>query len=177
MRLTLVILAAFLLPACASVEMHTGKRPAKGTVKTVLLGNFEQRTLAYDPYVAANFRDALAFELFQRGYAVVIPREKALKKLSPADDQGVASVKEESFKSETAHPRFDLRVDGVLWESRWGDTLKTRTGAVVTVAMSLPDGTKIAEARYVTADPLSDPSSVRKITRGLAGKIYRSFGN
>jgi len=177
-RIPLIVLAAaLLLPACASVEMHLGKAPAKGSVRTILLGNFEQRTTGFDPYMAANFRDAFAFELFTRGYTVILHIEKPSKNLTSADGQQIPPVKEDIYKPETAHPGYDLRIDGALCESHWGDTLKSRTGAVVTVVMSLPDGTKIAGARYFTADPLSAPSSLKKIAAGLAEKMYRSFGN
>ncbi len=173
-----VITVLFLLLSCTTVDVHIKKRPPGKTIRTILLDRFEQRTLGYDPYVAANFRDALAFELFKRGYTVVAPPETLEKRESASgrnDGADGAPEKTDTVKL-VRQPLYDLRIGGVLSESRWGDTVRSRTGVVITVTLILPDGVKLGEARCGTSQTLSDPSSLRTVARALAEKIARSVG-
>ena len=70
MRELTPILLIVLLVSCPRVDVFIKENKIPTKPDKILIGYFEKRNLSFDPFIAKNFRDALRFDLFKRGYKV-----------------------------------------------------------------------------------------------------------
>ena len=167
-----LILLTLILISCSTVEIHFNGSPGITRPCRVCIGHFEKRTFDFNPFIVSNFRDALRYEFFCRGYTVSqVPDGPAPESGNAPWDLGQPAITEACSGNSA-----DLFIQGSVFEAQIGDGIENETTTAVTIGLYNKSGKKIGEARAVTSDTLTDIRTVRAISAGLVENIHDELG-
>lgn len=163
---TIMIIAALMLCSCATVDIAVRDASRGSAPNSVLIGFFESRVLDFNPYTAKNFRDFLAYEFFARGYTVIMADsiEKGEESRTIAGDERAA----DHVRKQPA----DLFVQGIIFESRYGDAIEDTTSTSITVHLYDKSGSRIGTARCISSDSLNAAGNVRSLSKKIVSSIH-----
>lgn len=168
MKYFTIIIACILFSSCVAIDI-TVRDDVRGTAPhNILLGNFENRVLDYNPFIVRNFRDSLAYELFTRGYTVrhLPPPDQAKDHYPHIQMEGTA-IQEVAQKLGA-----DLVIQGTIFEARYGDAVEDRTSTAITLNLYNKNGALVGTARCITADTLTDADTVRTLSEKLVKAVH-----
>jgi len=170
-HLSLILLSLVLL-SCSTVEIHFNGSPGINRPCRVCIAHFEKRTFDFNPFVVSNFRDALRYEFFRRGYTVTqLPTGSGTGRGDASWDLGSQAVMEACSGNSA-----ELFIQGSVFEAQIGDGIENETTTAVTIGLYNKSGKKIGEARAVTSETLTDIRTVRALSAGLVDKIHDELG-
>jgi hypothetical protein len=161
-------LVIIFLVSCYSIDICIQKEAISKKPDKILIGHFEKRILEFDPFIEKNFRDALRFDLFKRGYRVDL--------LSPVTDESEKGVEAYNLSSQriseyNRRHSSGLFIQGVISERSYGDAMETETSTLVLLLLYNSEGKKIGEARYIAPDTLASAETILKVSSTLVGKL------
>lgn len=151
---TLKLFTLMLLLSCASAEITVKDELKKGSIKTIIIGQIENRLLGCNPFVVKNFCDALLFEFVRHGYNTKLinyNEEKASEILSIYDG--------------------DIFIAGSIYEGRFGDAIEDRTSAIIQLTLYAKSGNTVGTCRIISDETLSNA----RTTQILASKLMRAI--
>ncbi|HOP63469.1 MAG TPA: hypothetical protein PK358_07965 [Spirochaetota bacterium] len=155
------LLALLLFTGCAEFDLHIRKGAAPVKASKILIGNFEFRNMSFDPYVAPEFREALKFEFFKRGFdAELIPEGEELS----TTGNGKLKALAEKYSG-------DIIICGVISQRETGFLTDREIRSSVSFLVFSGAGEQIGEGYYY-ADVAASDEYVR---RGAAGKFVKQF--
>ncbi len=126
------------LSGCADFNLHV-KDEARGSKPSVILiGQFEIRNMNYDPYIAEEFRDAVKFEFFKKGYNSV-----SLKR----SEVPVLNESEWAVKT-CADNNGDILITGVISQRDSGFLADRKTDTLITFTIFGKTGIVIGKGFY-----------------------------
>ncbi len=156
------------LVSCSRIDLciQHGSIPKKPD--RILIGYFEKRILEFDPFIEKNFRDALRFDLFKRGYRVEL--------LSPVIDGskkgiGPYNLSSQMISEYNRRHSSDLFIQGIISERSYGDAMETETSTLVLLLMYNSEGIRIGEARYITSNTLASAETILRVSSSLVGRL------
>lgn len=163
----LTILPALMLlsSGCARFELHV-KKEASGTKPSVILiGPFDMRNMNYDPYVADEFRDALKFEFFRRGYnSITVP----VSSQTP--------VKESEWASKTCTDNSgDIIIKGVISQRESGVLADRETDTLISFTIFRKDGFILGEGFYHDKKSAGEESLRRDAADAITAELMKKF--
>jgi hypothetical protein len=163
------------LVSCSRIDLciHQGgisKKPDK-----ILIGYFEKRILEFDPYIEKNFRDALRFDLFKRGYRT----ELLSLPVTDKSEKGISAYNLSSQKISEFNLRHssDLFIQGIISERSYGDAIETKTSTLVLLFLYNSEGKRIGEARYIASDTLASAETILRVSSTLVGRLDSVLSN
>ncbi len=174
MKALLLLLPIMALSCFSSVDIHVKNNTYIPRPNKMLIGYFEKRNLSFNPFISKDFRDALQFEFFKRGFAIelLVMEKPSPQNEHPEEPTGLEAVE---IKKYLGKQSADLFIQGTLSERTFGDALKTETSCFVLISLHTSDGEKVCEARYMTSDTLANSEIVVKIASTMAEKISARF--
>jgi hypothetical protein len=151
---------------CAGFDLHV-KEEAHGTGPAViLLGNFEVRNMNYDPFVAEEFRDALKYEFFRKGYRAVPLNTKVSS--SAADAQWAGKT--------CAENGGDILIRGFISQRETGFLTDRETKTLISFTVFRKDGEVIAEGFYNDNRAAGEDSLRRDAASKLVSELMKKLG-
>lgn len=150
-KITAVLTILILLTGCSSFDLNIRNNGAPIKATKILIGNFEFRNLSYDPYVSAEYREALRYEFFRRGINVLIIPES---EDSPKGDSATASAVAGEYSG-------DILIRGVITQRESGFLSDREIASSVNILVYAADGQQIGESYFYTEEPASDESVKR----------------
>jgi hypothetical protein len=167
-----LVLLCVIIVSCSSVEIHFNGSPGITRPCRVCIGHFEKRTFDFNPFVVSNFRDALRYEFFRRGYAVSqLPADAAGERGNAPWDLGAPAITEACSGNSA-----DIFIQGSVFEAQIGDGIENETTTAVNIGLYNKSGKKIGEARAITSDTLTDVRTVRAISASIVDNIHDELG-
>jgi hypothetical protein len=155
----IIIIVSMLLGAagCADFELYI-KKEARGVKPSVIIiGQFDIRNMDYDPYISEEFRDALKFEFFRRGYnSVLIPRGD------------IVPVKESEWAAKICSTNSgDILIKGVISQRESGFLANREVETLLSFTVYGKDGAVLGEGFYHDNDSAGNES----LRRGAADRF------
>jgi len=161
----------FLLLACTHIDIFIQDGTLSAKPKRILIGSFEKRNLEFAPFISKNFRDALVFEFFKRGYRA------DLLVITEGNNTDISTLKLQ--KSQIAElirkNASDLFIQGVLSERSCGDSIETETSTLITLQLYNRNGDKIGQGRYLSSETLSSAVTMINIASTIVDKLDSRF--
>jgi hypothetical protein len=160
-----VMLAAVVYASsgCADFNLHV-KDEARGLKPAVILiGQFEIRNMNYDPFVAEEFRDAVKFDFFKKGYNSV-----SLKKT----DTPVLNETEWAAKT-CAENNGDILITGVISQRESGFLADRKTDTLITFTIFGRTGAVIGKGFYHVDKSAGDEPVRRDAAEKFASSLLK----
>jgi len=160
------ILLSFLF-ACTHIDIFIQDGRLSTKPKRILIGSFEKRSLEFVPFISNNFRDALGFEFFKRGYRV------DLLVITEDNTTGIGTFKLEKAQITELNLKHssDLFIQGALSERSYVDSIETETSTLITLQLYNRNGDKIGEGRYISSETLSNAMTITNIASIIVDKL------
>ena len=160
-RKIIIVCILLLITGCAEFDLYIkkGKTPAK--VSKVLIGSFEFRNMAYDPYVSNEYREALKFEFFKREVDAVL--------ISENGDSSQELT--EKIPGIAAKYKGDIFIRGIITQRETGFLTDREIHSSVNFIIYSSEGKQIGESYYYTVEPAADES----VKRAASGKFVKEF--
>ncbi len=150
-KITAFLTAIVLLTGCASFDLNIRNNGTAVKITKILIGNFEFRNLSYDPYISAEYREALRYEFFKRGVnTLIIPDAED----SPKGDSISASALAAKYSG-------DILIRGVITQRESGFLTDREISSSVNMLIYAADGQQIGESFFYTDEPASDEAVKR----------------
>lgn len=165
-----VILTAALsvLSGCADFNLHVKDEVQGSKLSLILIGHFEIRNMNYDPYIAEEFRDAVKFEFFKKGYNSV-----SLKK----PDAPVLNELEWAVKT-CADNNGDILITGVISQRESGFLADRKTDTLITFTIFGKTGFVIGKGFYhIDKSAGEEPvrrDATKKFVSGLLSRLEKA---
>ena len=165
----LLPLVIIFLVSCPRIDLCIQKESISKKPNTILIGYFEQRTLGYEPFIEKNFRDALRFDLFKRGY-----RTELLS--MPVTGESARGIEVYHLNSRmigeySRRHASDLFIQGVISERSYGDAIETRRSTLVLLLLYNSEGRRIGEVRYTASDTLASAETILRVSSTLVSRL------
>jgi len=161
--LVLIVLSA--VTGCADFDLHI-KNEARGVKPAVILiGKFDTRNMNYDPFVAEEFRDAVKFEYFKKGYNCL-----SLKSL----DEVIQNESEWATKV-CSDNKGDLLVTGVISQRESGFLADRKTDTLITFTIFNKTGAMTGKGFYHIDESDGDESVRRGAASKFVSELLSSF--
>lgn len=163
--LTLLLHLILLSSGCSRFELHIKKEASGAKPAAILIGRFDIRNMNYDPYVAEEFRDALKFEFFKRGYnSVKIPVNGPI--LVNESEWAVKMCSENSG---------DILIMGVISQRESGFLADRETNSLISFTVYRKDGVIIGEGFYHDKKSAGEESLRRDAADEFVTQLMKSF--
>ena len=162
-------LAVIFLVSCYKIDICIQKGSISKKPDKILIGFFEKRILEFDPFIEKNFREALRFDLFKRGYRV----ELLSLPVTDKSEKGISAYNLSSQRISEYNSRHssDLFIQGVISERSYGDAMETETSTLVLLLLYNREGKRIGETRYIASDTLAKAETILKVSSSLVKKL------
>lgn len=163
MRRLIILQVVFLcLPGCSEFELFLRDDLLKSRPAVVLIGRFESRNMNYDPFISDEFREALRFEFFKRGYNAILVGQRE-------SGTSTGSISIPDIFSATPG---DILVSGGINQRETGSLTDRRVSSTVTFVMHVRTGTVIGEGYYFSDKPAGDESFRRACAAEFANYFH-----
>ncbi len=136
-----LIIQASLIPGvtgCADFKLHMKDEARNIKPHTILIGLFESRNMIYDPYAAEEFRDALKFELFRKGYNAILVQKN--EPLNGNEIDWAAKICRDNIG--------EMLIKGVISQRESGFLADRETETIVSFTIYAKNGVVLGEAFY-----------------------------
>ncbi len=164
----IIILISIILgvSACADFELHVKKEGQSIKPSVILIGPFETRNMNYDPYVSEEFKDALKFEFFRRGYnAVLISKSDPLT--STGTDWAAKTSKDNAG---------DILIKGVISQRESGFLADREIETLVSFTIYSSNGAIIGEGFYHDSRSAGEESLRRSAADKFVSEFIKNLG-
>lgn len=151
---------------CAESELYLKKEANGLNPEKILIGDFNVRNMNYDPYVADEFRDALKYAFFIKGYNVVL---SSMKDGIAADDLefAVKTCKENSC---------DILIKGCISQRESGFLADRETDTLISFKVLRKDGVIIGEGFFYDNMSAGEESLRRTAAEDFVSALVKKIG-
>lgn len=155
------VMILLLMTGCGSFEFYIKKNSVIVKIPKILIGDFELRNMIYDPYVAAEYREALKYEFFKRGINICLLPENEDSFKNDTDKTSAIAVKYAG----------DILIRGIICQRESGFLTSRKVNSSITFMVYSGNGKQIGEGFFYIEDPASDES----VKRTAAEKFVSEF--
>jgi len=164
-RKIIFLILMFSAAGCSDFKFHVKKDAHKIKPAVILIGQFDLRNMNYDPYVSDEFRDALKFEFFRRGYNSVSVIENGIIFTDESD---------RAAKICAAHSG-DILIKGVISQRESGFLADRETDTLISFTVYRKDGIVLGEGFYHDKHPAGEESLRRDAADEFVSELIKNF--
>lgn len=163
--LTVLLSLTLLTSGCAEFELHVKNEAQVAKPSVILIGQFDMRNLNYDPYAADEFRDALKFEFFKRGYSAVTVNGS--ESGTESESQGAVKICSDNSG--------DILVRGVISQRESGFLADRKTETLISFIIYRKDGVILGEGFYHDSKSAGEESLRRDAASEFVSSLLKKL--
>ncbi|PKL18180.1 MAG: hypothetical protein CVV49_07225 [Spirochaetae bacterium HGW-Spirochaetae-5] len=160
-----ILTAALSAVGCADFDLHVKEETRGLKPAVILIGHFEIRNMNYDPYVSEEFRDALKYAFFRRGYNSVSLKNTDLSDLTET----------ECAAKTCADNNGDILVTGVISQRESGFLADRKTNTLITFTIYNKTGTVAGKGFYHVDQSAGDETVRRDAADKFVSELLDTF--
>jgi hypothetical protein len=150
---------------CADFDLHLKDETRGFKPAVILISQFEIRNMNYDPYVAEEFRDALKYSFFRRGYNSVSLKNTDLSGLT-----------ESEWAAKTClDSRGDILITGVISQRESGFLADRKTDTLITFTIYGKTGAVAGKGFYHVDQSAGDETVRRDAADKFVSELLDAF--
>ena len=167
-KITCVICMMIMLTTgCAEFDAYVKKDPLSHGIVKVVIGNFEYRSMNYDPYSVPAFRDALRFEFFKKGINADLIRSQ--DDTSDSDNQCIAAA--------ISRMSGDILIKGVISQREAGFLTDRVISSSISFLIYNKKGDIIGQGVYSDDESAGDDSFKHSAALKISSLVITKLNN